>query len=185
MAAYCLVVLCMGFGIVFGFLGLYDVPLGGHLTPVQQGLTLMAVVLTGFGLAGWTWLEGRLMAVKVSTGTEVAGRVLNIRAIEVAVTWTEDESAAWLDTSSRYLFLGEGDRWLVLFDPQKGQTIRIPTGKATLTSTHLHPIRPLFRVVWDYVRSLVPRWRRRDEFERAISPLSARSSTPKPPKRSD
>jgi hypothetical protein len=151
-AVYTVAVVCICIGIFFAMVGLAGVTHGRPWLPGEQEATGVAVVLLVFGLAASTWLEGRSMALGVLTGREAAGRILNLRAIEVFVTLTDGEDAAWLDTSRSYLFLGEGDRWLVLFDPQRTLTIRIPTGKAALAGTHLHFAPPLYTILFQRLR---------------------------------
>jgi tetratricopeptide (TPR) repeat protein len=106
------------------------VNVGGQASRLASGF-----ILTLFGLASLAWMEGRTLAIRVAAGREVAGRILNLRAFEVdVVTSADDASAGWLDTTRSYLLLGQGDRWLVLFDAEAQHTIRIPAGTVALTS---------------------------------------------------
>jgi len=158
-AVYSLSFLCIGVGIGFTAYGLDEVANGRHWTAADQAQTEIGIVLIMFGVAAWTWLQGRLMALRVLDGNEVNGRILNLKAVEVVVTWTDVEAPTWLDTSRPYLFLGEGERWLVLFDPQKSSTLRLPTGTAALSSTHVHLSRPLHTVLMRGLRNRLHKWR--------------------------
>jgi hypothetical protein len=159
-AVYSVAVASIGVGILLAMAGLAGVTHERPWSTVEQEATGVAVVLLVFGLAAWTWLQGQSMALGVLAGREVSGRILNLRAIEVVVTWADGEAAAWLDTSRPYLFLGEGDRWLVLFDPQESLTIRIPTGKAALAGTHFHFAPPLYSILFQRLRGGLEKLRR-------------------------
>jgi hypothetical protein len=158
-AVYSLSFLCIGVGVGFAAYGLDEVANGRHWTAAGQAQTEIGIVLIMFGVAAWTWLQGRLLALRVLAGNEVSGRILNLKAVEVFVTWTGEDAPPWLDTSRPYLFLGEGDRWLVLFDPQKSSALRVPTGRAALSSTHVHLSQPFYTVLIERFRARLHKWR--------------------------
>ena len=94
-----------------------------------------AVVLGMFFLAAD---RGEVLAERVLDGKEISGdnfALLNIHAERVCVEWLDDLVPADLPTNRPVMYLGEGDRWLVLVDHHEGgTTLRLPPGKATLSS---------------------------------------------------
>jgi hypothetical protein len=100
----------------------------------------VAATLLFFGIGGLTYVFGRAMAADVAFGKEVSGRILNLRAYRVCVTWWDATTPPTLDIHHPYMFLGQGPQWLVLYDQTRKATIRVPASKAILTTTRLEQL---------------------------------------------
>jgi hypothetical protein len=121
------------------FIGL-QVGIIGLAALAEKGGSLglgLATAMILFGIGAATYTQGRKMATDVALGKELSGRILNLRSHEVEVTWCDEQSKPGNITSSPYVFLGEGDEWLVLCDKKSRRVLRIPAGKALLNSVRL------------------------------------------------
>jgi hypothetical protein len=91
------------------------------------------VVLCLVTLVSSSFRHGLVLSRRVrEQGVERHFRVLPARAYFVRVVPLGPEMPANFDARHRHMYLGTGDRWLVVFDVTSKQTVRIPADKATV-----------------------------------------------------
>jgi hypothetical protein len=96
---------------------------------------LVLLIVLGF----FSSERGRKLARRVQGGEEVRGLILSYHSERVSVVWVEGGTAPSVQLSRPWMYLGQGERWLVLYDTENQQTLRLPAGKAAITWSHKTP----------------------------------------------
>lgn len=99
-------------------------------TPGVLAALLFSLVALVASLMAYGWF----LSSRVRQGFSVDGWMLPMDAHDVRVAWTNQIPPAWFDATRPYVYLGQGDQSLVLFDRVSGSTIRIPAGQAAIHS---------------------------------------------------
>jgi hypothetical protein len=105
------------------------------LAYVDEPWALPAVIIVAIAVTGFLTAErGRDLALKVRKGDGCRGVVLGMHSDRVCVDWIEGARPPALYKRGPFMYLGEGERWLVLYDTDRESTLRLPAGKAAISA---------------------------------------------------